>query len=239
MLTNFGIRHAQPTTRAVIVRHRDRATFLLRTMRQTPMRRGGTSPHREIEARIAAAIEKAGVAARLAQRVARQLVLKFDVAELGGPPTWNAIGGVLRREAEQLTNRLGLVDRQIVVTLPKLAPDEVERFLEELRAADPSIARTILNSALDAAEPRAAGRRYLGEYHRVIEELNKIDAGIARTVANATFMARVPRKKAMDAPQTIRGPREEISRRRGFCPHGGQSGVSRCRSAQGRTPLHR
>ena len=142
--------------------------------------------------------KRRGSLPRLAQRVARQLVFKFDVAELGGPATWNAIGAVLRREAEQLTTRLGLVDRQIIVTLPKLAPDEVERLLEDLRAADPRIARTILNSALDAADPRAAGRRYLAEYHRVIEQLNKIDPGIARTVANATFMARVPRKKAME-----------------------------------------
>lgn len=138
------------------------------------------------------AIKQAGVATRLAQRVAHQLVFKFDAAELGGPATWNAIGRVLRLEAEQLTDRLGLVDRQIVLTLPKLAPDDVERFFEELRAADPRVARTILNSALNAADPRSAGRRDLREYHRVIEQLNSIDPGIARTVATSHIHGAAP-----------------------------------------------
>ena len=56
------------------------------------------------------------------------------------------------------------------------------------------IARTILNVALDAAEPLSAGRRYLVEYRRVAEQLHASDPGVARTLANATFMARLPRR---------------------------------------------
>lgn len=108
------------------------------------------------------------------------------------------VGKLLRQETEQLKTRLGLVDRQIIVALPKLSADQIEAFLEELQDADPKIARTILNVSLDAAEPLRAGRRYLAEFHRVADQLKTIDPGIARTLANATFMARVPRKKAMD-----------------------------------------
>ena len=90
-----------------------------------------------------------------------------------------------------------LVERQIVVALPKLSPQQIENLLEELRAADPTIARTILNSALDAADPVTAARRYLAEFHAVVREFRNIDPGIARTFANATFMAHAPREKAM------------------------------------------
>ena len=52
-----------------------------------------------------------------------------------------------------MRNRIGLVDRQIITVLPKLSAGQVERFLEELREADTQIARTILNAAIDAADP--------------------------------------------------------------------------------------
>jgi hypothetical protein len=93
---------------------------------------------------------------------------------------------------------VGLVDRQIIEALPKLSPQQIRSFLTELRDSDPTIARTILNAALDAAEPLATGRRYLAEFHRVVRELESVDPRIARTLANATFMARVPRMKAME-----------------------------------------
>lgn len=79
----------------------------------------------------------------------------------------------------------------------KLLAEQIENLLEELTASDSTIARTVLNVALDAADPPVAARRYLAEYRCVAEQLKAIDPDIARTVANATFMTRVPRKKAM------------------------------------------
>jgi hypothetical protein len=153
---------------------------------------------RQLQEQMASAIEKQGVPARLARRITFQLVLKLDVEELQDQAVWRAIGHLLHREIQRLRTDVGLVDRQIIVVLPKLSADQVEDFLEELRAADSRIARTILNAALDAAEPLSAGRRYLAEYHKVADQLGTIDSGIARTLANATFVARVPQRKARD-----------------------------------------
>lgn len=164
------------------------------------MLRGGKSARarRQLRDKIAAAIAAEGVLARLARRIAFQLVVKFDVTDLEDAAVWHAIGARLRDETDQLRTHLGLVDRQIVVALPKLSADQIEAFLQELEDADPNIARTILNAALDAAQPLSTGRRYLAEYHRVADQLGPIDSGIARTLANATFMARAPSRKAMD-----------------------------------------
>jgi hypothetical protein len=156
-----------------------------------------TEDHRIIRAQIERTIEDRGLPARLAERIARQLVFKFDIPALGDRSTWRAVGELLRREAERLQAQLGLVERQIVVALPKLSATQIFEFFEELRSSDPTIARTILNAALDAADPVAVGRRYLDGFHSVVDELTKIDPGIARTLANATFMAHAPREKAM------------------------------------------
>lgn len=176
-----------------------RAKTLLNSLRQTPMRRGGRISEKKgvLQDTIAGAIESQGVLRQLAKRIAFQLVLKFEVVELDRAP-WRAMGQRLRQETEQLRTNVGLVDRQIVIALPKLSAGQVEGLLADLRAADPKIARTILNAALDAAEPLSAGRRYLAEYQRVAEQLKNIDVTLARTLANATFMARVPRKKAIE-----------------------------------------
>jgi len=136
-----------------------------------------------------------GVPARLANRIAFQLVVKCEPAHLGSLTTWQGMGDQVHTEVERL-RQLGLVDRQIVVALPKLAATEVEALLEELRAQDPTIARTILNVALDAAEPVPAAQRYLREFHRVVAQLKAHDPSIARTIANATFMARKPTRTA-------------------------------------------
>jgi hypothetical protein len=133
----------------------------------------------------------------LAERIARQLVFKFDTAALGDRSTWRAMGELLRREAERLQTQLGLVERQIVVALPKLSAKQIEDLLEELQARDATIARTVLNAALDAADPLTAARRYLAEFHGVVDQLKSVDPGVARTLANATFMAHAPREKAM------------------------------------------
>lgn len=176
-----------------------KAATLLENLRRTPMSMGGrlTENRRIIRANIERTIEDRGVPARLAERIARQLVFKFDTAALGDRATWRAMGELLRQEAERLQTHLGLVERQIVVALPKLSASQIEDLLEELQASDATIARTVLNAALDAADPLTAARRYLAEFHGVVDQLKTVDPGVARTLANATFMAHAPREKAM------------------------------------------
>lgn len=176
-----------------------KAATLLENLRRTPMSMGGrlSENRRIIRANIERTIEDRGVPARLAERIARQLVVKFDTVALGDRSTWRALGELLGHEAERLQTHLGLVERQIVVALPKLSAIQIERLLEELQANDATIARTVLNAALDAADPITAARRYLAEFHVVVHQLETIDPGIARTLANATFMAHAPREKAM------------------------------------------
>jgi hypothetical protein len=88
------------------------------------------------------------------------------------------------------------VERQVVVALPKLSAKQIEDFFAELKASDASIARTILNAALNAADPLTTGRRYVVEFHAVVKQLQRLDPAIARTFANATFMPHAPRDKA-------------------------------------------
>jgi len=163
------------------------------------MRRGAISKRQSRrQGEIAGAIEAQGLPAALARRIAFQLVFKFDVAELADQVVWRAIGEQLEREMARLRGHVGLADRQIIAVLPKLSADQVEDFLEKLLAADRRIARTILNAALQAADPLSAGRRYLAEYRAVAEDLEAIDPAIARTLANASFTAKTPRRKAME-----------------------------------------
>ena len=175
------------------------AAALLDNLRRTPMLRGGKISERRLQLRdeIASAIGGEGVLPRLAKRIAFQLIFKFDESELGNHTTWRAIGEQVRQETKYLKTNVGLVERQIIVALPKLSARQIEDFLQELTAKDPTIARTVLNVALDAADPLSAGRRYLAQYGHVADQLKLVDPDIARTLANATFMARVPRKKAM------------------------------------------
>jgi hypothetical protein len=176
-----------------------KAAVLLENVRRTPMAHGRLRDAKAaLRWHIARTIEDCGgVPQRLADRVAFQLVFKFGPAAVGDQRTWRALGALLRRDVERLTNHVGLVERQIVVALPKLSAQQIEDLLEELRADDPTIARTILNTALDAVDPATAARRYLAEFHAVVREFRNIDPGIARTFANATFMAHAPREKAM------------------------------------------
>lgn len=176
-----------------------KAATLLENLRRTPMLRGRLDERKRIlRGLVETTLAEQGVLPRLATRVSLQLVLKLAARELGDQTTWRAVGERLQRETEYLKERVGLVERQIVVGLPKLSAAQIESFLVELNAKDPAIARTILNVALDAAEPLSAGRRYGAEYRRVARQLKGVDPQIARTLANATFMARVPREKAMD-----------------------------------------
>jgi hypothetical protein len=145
---------------------------------------------------IAEAFEAAGVLPRLAKRVASQLVVRNAVAALGDLATWRAVGRRLIAETERLRTGLRLVDRQIIVALPKLSPSDIEELLKSLEHREPAIARTILNAALDAAVPREMAERYLTEYRRVVASLSHLERDLARTMANATFMATRPTQKA-------------------------------------------
>jgi hypothetical protein len=176
-----------------------RARVLLENLRRSPMTRGNklTEPKRVLREAIAWAIQNEGVPERLAARLSLQLLVKFEVRDLGSVSIWRGIGKLLREEIDRLQRNLGLVERQLVVVLPKLSAKQVEDFFAELRSCDASIARTILNAALDAADPLTAGRRYLAEFHSVVKQLGRLDGGIARTFANATFMAHAPRAKAV------------------------------------------
>ena len=176
-----------------------KALTLLENLRRTPMIPGRVCEGmRPVQSNIARTLTECGVPDRLAARISMQLALKFTAFDLGDESTWRAMAGLLRRECETLRAEVGLVDRQIVEALPKLSADQVVTFLNELRASDPPVARTVLNAALDAAEPFVAGRRYLAEFHRVVREVESVEPRIARTLANATFMARTPRVKAME-----------------------------------------
>jgi hypothetical protein len=163
------------------------------------MRRGAiTKRQRRLRSDIARTIEAQGIPPDLAKRIAFQLVFKFDAAKLADQAVWRAIGQFLEREMARLREQVGLVDRQIVTVLPKLSADQIQDFFEELQATDRRIARTMLNASLQAADPLAAGRRYLAEYRGVVEQLEAIDPSVARTLANASFTAGAPRKKAME-----------------------------------------
>jgi hypothetical protein len=163
------------------------------------MRRGAL-PEKKARRRsdIAAALEAQGLPAALARRMAFQFVFKIADDELGDHAVWRAAGQILRQESARLQHHVGLAERQIVCVLPKLSARQVEDFLDELRAADRRIARTIFDAAIEAAHPIAAGRRYLADYRAVEEQLQAIDPSVARTLANACFTAAAPRRKAME-----------------------------------------
>ncbi|HET9833880.1 MAG TPA: hypothetical protein VFP91_19290 [Vicinamibacterales bacterium] len=177
----------------------ERARALLWKMRETPMKRGALStPARQLRAAIARSLVANGVPEALAQRVAFQLVVKTDRDELRDERLCHELGVILRSEIDALKERVGLAERQIVTVLPKLSAHQIEEFLDELTRAERRIARTVLDAAIDAAEPVATGRRYLAEYRLVARQLHAIEPNIARTLANATFTAGMPLGKAME-----------------------------------------
>jgi hypothetical protein len=177
--------------------HEGRASALLATLRETPMIR--SNPKHALDPlwdAMTVAFMGKGVLPRLAKRVAMQLLLKIEASALGQRRTWRAMASHLVRETEQLRSGIRLVDRQIVVSLPKLSADDIEALLDSLIRREPGIARTILNAALDASVPRETAERYLEEYRRVVASLSHVEPNLARTMANATFMARRPTQKA-------------------------------------------
>ena len=177
----------------------ERAERLLARMRETPMRRGALSTRAgRTRAAIADTLAAAGVPGDLARRIAFQLAFKFHQRDLEGVVVWEAMGGVLRNEIDRLRTRARLPEHNIIKVLPKLSARDLEDFLAELTSADRRIARTILDAAIDAADPLAAGRRYLAEYRLVARRVHEIDPSMARTLANATFASSVPLRKAME-----------------------------------------
>jgi hypothetical protein len=163
------------------------------------MRRGALSKAaRRLRADIARALAEGGVPDLLAHRVAFQLVIKIDPDELNDRSAWKAVAVALCDEMAVLTERVGLAKRQIIIVLPKLSAVQIEEFLDELIRADRKIARTVLDAAIDAADPVLTGRRYLAEYRLVARQLKAIEPNIARTLANATFTAGMPLGKAME-----------------------------------------
>ena len=84
----------------------------------------------------------------------------------------------------------------VVLIAEELAPAAIEALLDSLTRREPSVARTILNAALDASVPREAAERYLEEYRRVVASLSHVEPNLARTMANATFMAMRPTQRA-------------------------------------------
>jgi hypothetical protein len=84
-------------------------------------------PKRMLCDHIASTMSDRGVPARLASRIAFQLVLKCEPAHLGSLATWQAMGDQVHAEVEHLRD-LGLVDRQIIVALPKLGATQVTLY---------------------------------------------------------------------------------------------------------------
>jgi len=163
------------------------------------MKRGALSKRaRRVRTDMARSLAVGGVPEALAQRVAFQLVVKTDLDELRDERTWQELGVIVCGEIDVLKERVGLAERQIVTVLPKLSAHQIEEFLEELTRADRRIARTVLDAAIDAADPVVTGRRYLAEYRLVARQLHAIEPNIARTLANATFTAGMPLGKSME-----------------------------------------
>src|SRR5690349_7582707 len=137
------------TCMTTVDEHEQRASAFLATIRQTPMIR--SNPKHALEPLwdgMTAVFVGEAVLPRLAKRIAMQLVVKIEASELGQRRTWRAIARHLVRETEQLRAGIRLVDRQIVVALPKLSADDIEALLDSLTRREPDIARTILNAAL-------------------------------------------------------------------------------------------
>jgi len=182
-----------------MVRTAEIAREVVATMRATPMHRGDVAKaHESLRTRVAATLEHVGLPDTVAWRVSRQLVFKCDPVLLDNAALCAAVGHQLAEEFRQLQDRHGLSYRQAAEILPKLSLADVDAFVAELRGADRTIARTIFNAAVEAANPQATGRRYLDAYRQVASQIDQLDRSVARTLANATFTARVPRRKALE-----------------------------------------
>jgi hypothetical protein len=178
----------------------DRARTLLENIRRTPMLRGGRllEPRRLLKAHIESAMIDRGVPERLAARIAFQLVLKCSPPQLGHGPVWDALGRQVREEIDRLRQRLGLTDRLIIVGVPKLSADGIERLFAEMQRVDVRYGRTLAEAALDGAEPSAMARRYGKAFTEAVRRLSSKNPRVARTLAAAAFRSRHPLANALE-----------------------------------------
>ncbi len=139
-----------------------------------------------------------GVPERLAARIAFQLVLKCSSPQLGDAAVWNALGAQVREEVDRLRERLTLTDRLIIVGVPKLSADDIERLFEEMRQVDARYGRTLAEAALDGADPWAMARRYGTAFTEAVCRLSSKNSRIARTLAAAAFRSRHPLANALE-----------------------------------------
>lgn len=178
----------------------DRARTLLENIRRMPMLRGGrlVGPRRLLKTHIETAMIDHDVPERLAARIAFQLVLKCSSPQLGDAPVWDALGKHVREEVDRLRERLALTDRLIIVGVPKLSADEIERLFDEMRQVDARYGRTLAEAALDGAEPWAMARRYAKAFTEAVRRLSSKNTRIARTLAAAAFRSRHPLANALE-----------------------------------------
>src|SRR5438034_8729163 len=120
-----------------------KAAALLENVRRTPLAHGRLRDAKAtLRWNIARTIEDGGgVPQRLADRIAFQLVFKFGPAAVGDVRTWRALGVLLRRDVDRLKNHVCLVERQIVVALPKLSAQQIKELLEECTASHQTLPR--------------------------------------------------------------------------------------------------
>jgi hypothetical protein len=78
-----------------------------------------------------------------------------------------------------------MTDRQIITVLPTLSAEDVETLVSHSEHLDPQIARTILNAAINAAEPIPAATEYLNQY-----QTTRTDPQILRIVLNSSKFQR-------------------------------------------------
>lgn len=175
-----------------------KAQTLLENLRETPMRRGDVAPDKgSLRNKLANVIRLQDVPKRLAERIARQLLHKFNPRDLGDELTWQAMGAQLNQEIERLRTALGLTERQIITILPKLSADQMVDLIRKLQGLDAKVARTIANAAVDAADPVSAAIEFLKQYNTIVDQLQGLDSRVARTIANGAFKAHDPSERGL------------------------------------------
>ena len=178
-------RRARAVTRRIVTTGTEdiqKAQRLLEGLRRTAMRRGAIS-----SARAGSSRRSPPRLPRKASRRRSRSGSPFNWCSSSTRPNWRAApsGPLLDRScgrkgpgSESAPASPSVRSRKCS---PKLSARDAGTFLDELRAADRRIARTIFNAALQAAEPLETGRRYLSEYQGVAEQLQAVEPRVART----------------------------------------------------------
>lgn len=116
----------------------------------------------------------------------------------------------------------------ITTALPKLSADQIEDLFRQLGGIEPRIARTILITALRAAEPRSAAYQFLQQYRTVVAALQGVELRIGRTLAIAAFNTRNPTASALEY---LKYYRELVGRFENEVPFGRSVALAAFRSA--------